>query len=139
MLEEQFDNAEPRLVIKLNSPEFGQVDSEFEFKLGPEFAAEVDTELEWPEPPDTLSGVESLGGVGGKLNMCGLEWEDAEGPWWTPMLGGLVWCEDGLLGNGVHQVAPAWCIEWGIIEGFASAGDVHGWKWGRQTWLRAEI
>lgn len=40
--------------------------------------------------PDTLSGVASFGGVGGKLNKCGLEWEEALGACATPMPGGLL-------------------------------------------------
>jgi len=61
------------------------------------------------EAPDTLSGVASLGGVGGKLNKCGLEWEEAEGACATPMPGGLGWCDmDGFpVPNGEHQLGPA--------------------------------
>lgn len=77
----------------------------------PDPPADPDTEpgAGLPEPaaeaPDTLSGVASLGGVGGKLNKCGLEWEGAVGAC-TPMPGGLGWCGDGLLGNGGHQDGP---------------------------------
>lgn len=70
-----------------------------------------------------------MGGVGGKLNRCGLEWGGRE----PECRGGAVDPPWGVLPeNGEHQADP-WA-GWGTIGGFAPS-EIHGckgvWKWGR--------